>query len=173
MPEHAQFKEEDWRSYEQANRRFAETALANITGAMPIWVNDYHLLLVPGLIRARGLRQRIAFFLHIPFPSDVAFRQGPLASNAVVRPPRGRRRWSADPHACGKFVSGGRWSPRRARRSPRQPDPLCGTMHEDRVISDRRRLPTVRSLGAGAPKGEDGRAHRSRGRSARLHKGPA
>jgi trehalose 6-phosphate synthase/phosphatase len=77
MPEHAQFKEEDWRSYERANRRFAETALANVTSEMPIWVNDYHLLLVPGVIRALAPRQRVTFFLHIPFPSEDVFRQCP------------------------------------------------------------------------------------------------
>jgi len=77
MPERARFKEEDWRSYERVNRRFAETALTAATREMPVWVNDYHLMLVPGIIRRQAPRQRVAFFLHIPFPPEDVFGQCP------------------------------------------------------------------------------------------------
>lgn len=34
-----------------------------------IWVHDYHLMAMPALLRARGVRAPIGFFLHVPFPS--------------------------------------------------------------------------------------------------------
>ncbi|KAJ2614494.1 Trehalose-6-P synthase/phosphatase complex subunit [Coemansia sp. RSA 1365] len=39
-----------------------------------IWVNDYHLMLLPKLLRKRLPDARIGFFLHIPFPSSEIFR---------------------------------------------------------------------------------------------------
>ena len=39
-----------------------------------IWVHDYQLLLLPGLLRDRLPSARIGFFLHIPFPSEELFR---------------------------------------------------------------------------------------------------
>jgi trehalose 6-phosphate synthase len=56
-----------WRPYREVNRRFAE-ATAGVAGDGPVWVHDYQLQLVPGMLRELGLRGRIGFFLHIPFP---------------------------------------------------------------------------------------------------------
>lgn len=39
-----------------------------------VWVNDYHLMLVPNMIRERLPDASIGFFLHIPFPSSEIFR---------------------------------------------------------------------------------------------------
>lgn len=39
-----------------------------------VWINDYHLMLVPGLIREKIPNATIGFFLHIPFPSSELFR---------------------------------------------------------------------------------------------------
>ncbi|ORX66328.1 glycosyl transferase [Linderina pennispora] len=39
-----------------------------------IWVNDYHLMLLPKLIRERLPHAKVGFFLHIPFPSSEIFR---------------------------------------------------------------------------------------------------
>ena len=43
-----------------------------------IWVHDYQLMLVPGLLRARLPDARIGFFLHLPFPSSAVYRVLPL-----------------------------------------------------------------------------------------------
>ncbi|MFO7548297.1 MAG: trehalose-6-phosphate synthase [Acidimicrobiia bacterium] len=56
-----------WRPYRDVNRRFAE-ATAAAAGDGAVWVHDYQLQLVPGMLRELGLRSRIGFFLHIPFP---------------------------------------------------------------------------------------------------------
>ncbi|KAI9323685.1 glycosyltransferase family 20-domain-containing protein [Dichotomocladium elegans] len=39
-----------------------------------VWVNDYHLMLLPGMLREKLPGVVIGFFLHIPFPSSELFR---------------------------------------------------------------------------------------------------
>jgi trehalose 6-phosphate synthase/phosphatase len=39
-----------------------------------VWVNDYHLMLLPGMLREKLPNAIIGFFLHIPFPSSELFR---------------------------------------------------------------------------------------------------
>ncbi len=66
--EKAFFDHDNWRSYVQANRLFAEAALKEAGGDALIWVHDYHLAMVPGMLREMGYRGKVAFFCHIPFP---------------------------------------------------------------------------------------------------------
>ena len=56
-----------WRAYVEVNQRFAEAPAPR--GAIR-WVHDYHLMLLPGLLRARARGSPIGFFLHTPFPSS-------------------------------------------------------------------------------------------------------
>jgi trehalose 6-phosphate synthase/phosphatase len=44
-----------------------------------IWVHDYHLMLLPGLLRPERPLLKIIFFLHIPFPTSQVFRSLPTA----------------------------------------------------------------------------------------------
>ncbi|MTV25780.1 trehalose-6-phosphate synthase [Nitriliruptoraceae bacterium ZYF776] len=60
-----------WRTYQDVNRRFADATVAAIEGdGRPplVWVQDYHLMLVPDMLRSAGIDAPIGFFLHIPFP---------------------------------------------------------------------------------------------------------
>ncbi len=54
--------------YMRVNRRLAETLLPELRADDVIWVHDYHLIPFAACLRALGCRQRIGFFLHIPFP---------------------------------------------------------------------------------------------------------
>ncbi|WKU07610.1 trehalose-6-phosphate synthase [Micromonospora sp. HUAS LYJ1] len=66
-----------WEAYQRVNQRFAEaTAEAADPGAV-VWVQDYHLQLVPGLLRELRPDLRIGFFLHVPFPPPELFMQLP------------------------------------------------------------------------------------------------
>ncbi|KAF9007082.1 glycosyltransferase family 20-domain-containing protein [Cyathus striatus] len=57
------------------NKRFADTIVANYQEGDIIWVNDYHLLLLPALLRARlPPTAPIGFFMHVAFPSSEIFR---------------------------------------------------------------------------------------------------
>jgi trehalose 6-phosphate synthase/phosphatase len=64
----------DWEAYRVANERFAESVWREYRPGDTIWVHDYQLMLVPGLLRARLPHARIGFFLHTPFPSSEVFR---------------------------------------------------------------------------------------------------
>ena len=54
--------------YLAVNRRFAELLAGTVRADDTIWVHDYHLLPLASLLRARGVRCRIGFFLHVPVP---------------------------------------------------------------------------------------------------------
>ncbi len=58
----------DWEAYCSANARFAEVVLREWSPGDLIWVHDFHLMLLPRLLRERRPEARIAFFLHSPFP---------------------------------------------------------------------------------------------------------
>lgn len=67
-----------WGPYAEINERFARaTAEAMETDDATVWVHDYQLQLVPGLLRDLRPDARIGFFLHIPFPPVELFAQLP------------------------------------------------------------------------------------------------
>ena len=59
--------------YERVNERFAQTVLPLIEPDDIIWVQDYHLLMLARELRKRGVKNRIGFFLHIPWPARRVF----------------------------------------------------------------------------------------------------
>src|SRR4051812_15641968 len=64
----------DFEEYRAVNERFADSVCAQASEEDLIWIHDYHLLLLPRMLRERLPRARIGFFLHIPFPSSEIFR---------------------------------------------------------------------------------------------------
>ena len=54
--------------YERVIERFAETVSPLIEPDDLVWVHDYHLIPLGMQLRERGLKNRIGFFLHIPWP---------------------------------------------------------------------------------------------------------
>jgi trehalose 6-phosphate synthase len=66
-----------WESYVTVNRRFARAAARQAARGATIWVHDYQLQLVPGMIRELRHDVRIGFFNHIPFPGYEIFAQLP------------------------------------------------------------------------------------------------
>ncbi len=65
---------ESWEIYKKVNRKFADKALELLEDGDFIWIHDYHLLLVPEMIKTKKPNITIGFFLHIPFPSFEVFR---------------------------------------------------------------------------------------------------
>ncbi|KAI7865445.1 glycosyltransferase family 20-domain-containing protein [Spinellus fusiger] len=55
-------------------QKFADAIVKHYHPGDIIWVNDYHLMLVPGMLRKALPGAIIGFFLHIPFPSSELFR---------------------------------------------------------------------------------------------------
>jgi trehalose 6-phosphate synthase/phosphatase len=78
FPSYTAYKEEYWQQYKRVNQFFAETLRQIIQEEDLVWIQDYHLLLLPQMLRDKFSRTRIGFFLHIPFPSFEVLRLLPL-----------------------------------------------------------------------------------------------
>ena len=70
----AEYHWELWEAYKEANRRFAQVVLDTAEPGDRIWIHDYHLMLLPGMLKEELPDSSIGFFLHIPFPSFELFR---------------------------------------------------------------------------------------------------
>lgn len=77
FPQYVDYNPAFWLTYQQVNQRTAEAVLNISQPGDLIWIHDYHLMLVPGLIRAQRPEAAIGYFLHIPFPSFELFRTLP------------------------------------------------------------------------------------------------
>ncbi|MBI4371400.1 MAG: trehalose-6-phosphate synthase [Elusimicrobia bacterium] len=69
------FREEDWRHYQAANKKFADALLEEMGDVRDpvVLVQDYHFALLPALIKRRRPDARVALFWHIPWPNPEAF----------------------------------------------------------------------------------------------------
>jgi len=59
--------------YERVNRRFAQTLRPLIEPGDLVWIHDYHLIPLARELRALGVKNRIGFFLHVPWPAYQVF----------------------------------------------------------------------------------------------------
>lgn len=66
-----------WKAYVSVNRKFADATARVTRHDSVVWVHDYHLMLVGEFLRERGIRSRLGFFLHIPFPPLDIFEKLP------------------------------------------------------------------------------------------------
>ena len=64
----AEFSRRDLSGYLRVNERFADELAKVLKPDDIVWVHDYHLIPLAKALRARGLENRIGFFLHIPLP---------------------------------------------------------------------------------------------------------
>lgn len=55
--------------YERTNARFAEVLAPLIRPDDVIWIHDYHMIPLARDLRRRGIKNRIGFFLHTPWPA--------------------------------------------------------------------------------------------------------
>ncbi|MBI4536105.1 MAG: bifunctional alpha,alpha-trehalose-phosphate synthase (UDP-forming)/trehalose-phosphatase [Ignavibacteriae bacterium] len=78
FPSYTTYEEELWKHYKRVNEIFCN-ALVDLTRAGDIvWIHDYHLMLLPGMLKAKSPHIPIGFFLHIPFPTFEVFRLLPV-----------------------------------------------------------------------------------------------
>lgn len=73
FPSQLKFDHKDWEAYVEANRIFCEAVVARYRPNDLIWVHDYHLMLLPQMLRDKLPDAAVGFFLHIPFPSSEIF----------------------------------------------------------------------------------------------------
>lgn len=78
------FDENDWNHYKSVNEKFAQTILEEIDNKDAIvFLQDYHLALVPKIIKEKNPKAKIALFWHIPWPNPEAFRICPWRKEII------------------------------------------------------------------------------------------
>lgn len=77
------FDPDNWHAYTEVNRKFAQVIADNAGPKDFIWVHDYQLIGVAQELRRMGVRSRMGFFLHIPFPSLDIFVKLPWRSEIL------------------------------------------------------------------------------------------
>ncbi|MEP6774433.1 MAG: bifunctional alpha,alpha-trehalose-phosphate synthase (UDP-forming)/trehalose-phosphatase [Chloroflexota bacterium] len=83
---HTYYEQDEWEVYKEVNERFAEAVLEVLEPADIVWIHDYHLMLLPQLIREKRPDATIGFFLHTPFPGFELFRLMPRRwGQAILR----------------------------------------------------------------------------------------
>ncbi|KAI8350992.1 glycosyltransferase family 20-domain-containing protein [Mortierella sp. GBAus27b] len=93
-PGEISFNEDDWGAYQQANSLFAKAITEIVRDGDLVWVQDYHLMLLPKLLRDEVSNSRqsgeptkdikIGFFLHTPFPSSEVYRILPVRKEILL-----------------------------------------------------------------------------------------
>jgi trehalose 6-phosphate synthase/phosphatase len=79
FPTLTHYEEDYWQEYQNVNRIFGEAVIKALQPDDVLWIHDYHLMLLPKLVREKFPEMAIGFFLHIPFPSWEIFRMLPRA----------------------------------------------------------------------------------------------
>lgn len=74
---YANYDLDNWETYKRVNEKFRDVILRHAEPEDQIWIHDYQLLLLPGLLRQALPDATIAYFQHIPFPSQELFRMIP------------------------------------------------------------------------------------------------
>jgi len=74
---YTEYINEYWETYKFVNEAFCNEILNIYKPGDTIWIHDYHLMLLPGMLRERLPDAKIGFFLHIPFPAYETFRMLP------------------------------------------------------------------------------------------------
>ena len=74
FPSYVVYNEDYWINYKDVNETFSDAIMEVIKPEDIVWIHDYHLMLLPKLLRERIPDVAIGFFLHIPFPSSEIFR---------------------------------------------------------------------------------------------------
>ena len=68
------YENQYWKTYKTVNEVFCNEVVKLAKPGDRIWIHDYHLMLLPALVRKKIPDAQIGFFLHIPFPSYELFR---------------------------------------------------------------------------------------------------
>lgn len=72
--QNTEYDDKEWEAYVRVNRQFAEKILQLADEGDIIWIHDFHLMLLPDMIKERMPKVSIGVFIHIPFPSFEIFR---------------------------------------------------------------------------------------------------
>ncbi|BAT21047.1 alpha,alpha-trehalose-phosphate synthase (UDP-forming) [Asaia bogorensis] len=77
------YKRIDYQVYREVNALFADQLVPLLREDDTLWVHDYHLFPLGAKLRRRGIKAKIGFFLHIPFPPWSVTRVLPCAEEML------------------------------------------------------------------------------------------
>jgi trehalose 6-phosphate synthase/phosphatase len=80
---YCKFDSANWAAYKDVNRKFAQTITEAVEPGDFIWIHDYHLTMVGRYLREKGIKHRLAYFLHTPFPTFDLFRRLPWRKDLI------------------------------------------------------------------------------------------
>jgi trehalose 6-phosphate synthase len=83
MSVHCRFDVEYYDAYIKVNKKFVQTIMDELIEDDFIWIHDYHLIHTGKELRENGVKNTIAFFLHIPFPHFETFHRIPCRLDLV------------------------------------------------------------------------------------------
>ncbi|KAK9830458.1 hypothetical protein WJX72_011880 [[Myrmecia] bisecta] len=72
-----------WAAHQEANRKFADTVFSHYEPGDVVWVQDYHLMLLPALLKQKKPKMKVGWFLHTPFPSSEIYRTLPVREEVL------------------------------------------------------------------------------------------
>ncbi len=81
--QYVEYDRDAWAAYKRVNEKFRDEVLKVARDGDVIWIHDYHLMLLPQMLRERLPDASIGFFLHIPFPSFEIFRLLPWREELI------------------------------------------------------------------------------------------
>jgi trehalose 6-phosphate synthase/phosphatase len=76
-------QQEWWEAYRAVNRQYAEVVDTLADPTSRIWIHDYLLMLLPGMVKSTKDLAHIGFFLHIPFPTAKRFSRLAQANQLI------------------------------------------------------------------------------------------
>ncbi|MCR9245696.1 MAG: bifunctional alpha,alpha-trehalose-phosphate synthase (UDP-forming)/trehalose-phosphatase [bacterium] len=76
--------ERSWQAYAAVNQHFANRVIERTRPGDTVWIHDFHLMLLPQLLRAARPDLSIGFFLHVPFPSSEVWRLVPQREELLL-----------------------------------------------------------------------------------------
>jgi trehalose 6-phosphate synthase/phosphatase len=79
FPSYTSVNDAEWATYRSVNERFRDAVLELLRPGDAVWIHDYHLMLLPAMLRERAPDVATAFFLHVPFPPFEVLRVLPDA----------------------------------------------------------------------------------------------
>jgi len=84
FPTYAVYDDSFYAHYRGVNQIFCEAVTEVMQPDDVVWIHDYHLMLLPKLLRDRRPSAQIGFFLHVPFPSYELFRLLPMTWRSEI-----------------------------------------------------------------------------------------
>jgi len=84
FPTYALYQNDFYLHYKCVNQIFCEAVIDVMQPDDVVWIHDYHLMLLPKLLRDKRPNTPIVFFLHIPFPSFEIFRLLPMTWRSEI-----------------------------------------------------------------------------------------